>query len=110
MMSDMEENAQIGDFISQRQAQKKTLEHLNVKSKRIAAAYSAFAAAQDRWRVDDTTGRGNVFLLHPIGDERNHPQYLLGQSELADHIREIVEAEKALAETQAQLERLGITD
>ena len=84
------------------------MEHLKLKSKQIAAAYGAFAHAQERWRVDEATGSGGVFLLYPKGDERQHPQFLLGQVELAEHIRETNAAEAALAHTSAQLQALGI--
>jgi hypothetical protein len=110
MMSDMEKNAQIGELITQRQSQKTTLEHLRLKGKKIADAYSAFGHAQDRWCVDDSTGKGKVFLLLPRGEEHNHPPYLLGQVELAEHIREVKAAEQALGETKARLSNLGITD
>ena len=86
------------------------MEHLKLKGKKIASAYSAFGYAQDRWRVDDATGRGDVFLLYPKGEERDHPQYLLGQAELAVYIREVAAAEQALAFTKAQLLSIGITD
>jgi hypothetical protein len=110
MMGEMEKNAQIGELVKQRQSQRVTLEHLRLKGKKIAAAYSAFGYAQDRWSVDDATGRGKVFLLHPKSEERDHPQYLFGQGELADHIREVKAAEQALASTIAQLSSLGIAD
>jgi hypothetical protein len=37
-------------------------------------------------------------------------QYLFGQAELTDHVREVKAAEKELASTTAQLSSLGITD
>jgi hypothetical protein len=110
MMSDMEKSAQIGDLVQQRQSQRITLEHLRLKGKKIAAAYSAFGHAQDRWSVDDAAGRGGVFLLHSKSEERDHPQYLLGRPELTDYVREVKAAEQALAATSAQLSSLGITD
>lgn len=110
MMSHMEKSAQIGDLVQQRQSARVSLEHLKLKGNKIAAAYSAFGYGQDRWRVDDVTGRGNVFLLVPKGEERDHPQHLLGHAELADHIRETTAAEVALASINAQLLSLGITD
>ena len=110
MMSSMEKNAQIGELVQQRQSQKVTLEHLRLKGKKIAAAYSAFGYAPDRWSVDNPTGSARVFLLHQKSEERDHPQYLFGQVELADHIREVTAAEQALAATRAQLSSFGITD
>ena len=86
-MTEMEQNAQIGELVKQRQAQKIALEHLKLKGKNIADAYSAFAFNRERWMVDDVTGTGAVFLLRPKPEERQHPQYLLGQAELAQYIR-----------------------
>jgi len=106
MMSSMETNAQIGDLVKQRQTQKVTLEHLKFMSSKIADAYSAFGHAQDRWCVDDSTEKGNAFLLFPRGDEHSHPQHLLGQAELAEHIREVRAAEQELAKAIAQLSGL----
>src|ERR1019366_5238749 len=45
MMGEMEKNAQIGELVKQRQSQRVTLEHLRLKGKKIAAAYSAFGYA-----------------------------------------------------------------
>ena len=109
MMSAMEKNAQIGELVTQRQEQKVAVEHLKLKGKKVAAAYSAFAHSQERWRVDDTTGTGHVYLLHPQSNEREHPKYLLAQAELAQYIREVAKAEQALAATNAQLTALGVT-
>jgi hypothetical protein len=110
MMSRMEKNAQIGELIQQRQSQKVTLAHLRLKGSKVADAYSAFGAAQVRWRVDDATGRGGVLLADPRLQDREHPQYLLGPTELAAHIREVTVAEQALAKTRDELSGLGITD
>ncbi|HTF67346.1 MAG TPA: hypothetical protein VK638_32170, partial [Edaphobacter sp.] len=77
---------------------------------KIAAAYSAFGSAQVRWRVDDATGRVGVFLANPRLQDREHPQHLLGPTELAEHIRELAAAQQALANVKAQLASLGITD
>jgi len=56
-------------------------------------------------------GRESVFLLRPTSaDEREHPQYLLGQADLADYIRELAVAERLLDDTKNQLLSLGITD
>jgi hypothetical protein len=110
MMSEMEKNAQIGELVKQRQDRKIALEHLKLKGDKIAAAYSAFGSAQVRWCVDDATGRGSVLLSNPRLQDREHPRYLLGPTELADHIREVTVAEQALAATSAQLSSLGITD
>jgi hypothetical protein len=109
MMSSMEKNAQIGELVTQRQSQKVTLEHLRLKGKKIAAAYTAFGHAPDRWFVNDT-GPGEAFLVIPRGEERDLPQYLLNQVDLANHVREVKAAEQALAATNAQLASLGITD
>jgi hypothetical protein len=108
MMSGMEMNAQIGELVVKRKDATIALEHLKIKGKKIADAYSAFAYGQERWRVDDTSGRGGVFLLHPKGEEYEHPQHLLGQAELADHIRERAAAEATLASINAKLLSLGI--
>lgn len=110
MMSEMEENAQIGELIKVRQAQKIRFEHLLLKSKKVASAYAGFGHAQERWCVDDTTGRANVHLLFPKGEEREYPQYLLGADQLAEHIHEVAEAERQLASTKSQLLALGISD
>jgi len=110
MMSSMEKHAQVGEFVQKRQEAKVALEHLKVKSSKIAAAYSAFGSTPDRWRTDDTHGRGDLFLLLPKGDERQHPEFLLGASQLADHVREVVTAEVALAGIKSQLSALGIND
>ena len=109
-MSDMEKNAQIGELVLQREAAKIRLEHLKIKGNKIAAAYSTFGSHQGRWRADDATGRGVVFLSDPQKEDRNHEQYLLGQSELADHIRETAAAEVALAKINDQLSSLGISN
>jgi hypothetical protein len=110
MMSDMEKTTQIGDLVQQKQGARIALEHLKLKSKKIAAAYSAFGYGQDRWRATEATGNGSVFLLHPKVDETQHPQHLLGQAELAYHIREVAAAEATLASITAQLVSLGIAD
>jgi hypothetical protein len=110
MMSSMEKNAQIGELVQRRQSQKVTLGHLKLKGDQIAAAYNAFGSAQVRWCVDNATGQGSVFLSNPRVQDREHPQYLLGPTELAEHIREVTAAEQALAATSTQLSSLGITD
>jgi hypothetical protein len=110
MMSGMEKSAQIGDLVQQRQGARTALEHLKLKGKKIAAAYSAFGSGQDRWQAHDPSERGGVFLLHPKVEEMYHPQNLLGQAELADHIRETAAAEAARVSIKAQLSNLGITD
>jgi len=110
MMGEMEKNAQIGELVQLRQSQKVALEHLRIKGKKIAAAYGAFGRAQERWAVDETTGRPCAFLSRPSGEERDHPQYLFGQAELAEYIREVKAEEQALASTIMQLSSLGIID
>jgi hypothetical protein len=110
MMSNMEKNAQIGELVQQRQSARIALEHLKLKGKKIAAAYSAFGSAQDRWRATEDIGSGSVFLLHCKAEETQHPQHLLGQAELAAHIREVAAAETTLANINTQLLNLGITD
>jgi hypothetical protein len=109
MMSRMEKNAQIGDLIQQRQDARVALAHLKVKGSSIVDAYRAFGSSQDRWRVDDHSGEGAVFLLNPKEIERSHPRNLLGTAELANHIRELGTAEATLASITAQLVSLGIT-
>lgn len=111
MMSTMEKNAQIGELVTLRQAQKVEVEQLKIKGQKIATAYNAFGYVVDRWRVDDEgIGAGNVYLLHPKSEERAHPQYLLGQADLAEYIRELTSAERALANTKSQLQSLGINE
>jgi hypothetical protein len=109
MMSSMEKNAQIGELVQLRQSQKVALGHLRLKGKKISAAYGAFGNAPERWAVDDRTGH-EVFLTNPKSDEREHPQYLLGQSELVVYLQEVKASEQALSSTIAQLSSLGITD
>jgi hypothetical protein len=106
MMSDMEKSTQIGELVQQRQSAVIALEHLKLKSKKIAAAYSSFAHNQERWKATESE---QVFLLFPKGEEAQHPQYLLGQADLAEHIRETVAAEAALASVNTKLSNLGIT-
>lgn len=83
MMSVMEQNAQIGELVTQRQAQKIALEHLNLKTSKISAAYSGFAYTSDRWCVDGDIEGGTVFLMRPKPEEREYPRYLLNKTELA---------------------------
>lgn len=61
-------------------------------------------------RLDIEEPQRGVFLLHPKDEEYEHPQYLLGEAGLVEHIREVKAAEQALATTTAQLSSLGITD
>jgi hypothetical protein len=109
MMSDMEKTTQIGDLVQQRQSARITLEHLKLKSKKIAAAYSAFGSNQGRWCVEAPAAT-DVFLRLPKGEESSHPSHLLGRAELTEHVREVVAAEAALAKINLQLASLGISD
>ena len=110
MMSDMEKTTQIGDLVQQRQSARIGLEHLKLKSKKISAAYSAFAHNQERWKAKDGTESEQVYLAFPKGEEGQHPQFLLGQADLAEHIRETAAAEVTLATIKTQLSHLGIND
>ena len=108
-MSRMEKNAQVGDLVQQRQDARIALEHLKLKSNKIAAAYSAFGSNQDRWCVEAPAAT-DVFLRYPKGAESDHPLHLLGRAELTEHVREVIAAEAVLTNIKAQLANLGITD
>jgi hypothetical protein len=109
MMSRMEKNAQVGDLVQQRQDARIALEHLKLKGKKIAAAYSVFGSNQDRWCIEAPAAT-DVFLRYPKGPESDHPSHLLGRAELTEHVREVVAAEAVLANIKAQLASLGIAD
>jgi hypothetical protein len=107
-MSDMEKAQQLAELMESRETQRRDLAHLQLKGARIVDAYRAFASKQSRWSVDPSSP-DRVFLSRPEPNERDLPQYLLSQADLAQHVREIAAAEQALTQTTAKLTTLGIT-
>lgn len=107
-MLEMEKSQQIGELVQAREQQKIDLMHLKVKSSKIADAYRAFSSQKDRWCVDPSSSN-KVFLMNTTSTERDLPQYLFSQEELAEHVREVRSVEEALASTISQLKSLGIS-
>jgi hypothetical protein len=107
-MSDMEKAQQLAELMESRETQRRDLAHLQFKGAKIVEAYRSFASKQNRWSVDPSSP-DKVFLSHPESSERDLPQYLLSQADLAQHVRETAAAEEALKQTTAQLGTLGIT-
>jgi hypothetical protein len=107
MMSDMEKKAQVGELVLEREVARTNVAHMRAKRNKIAAAYSAFGAQPERWSVDAS---GGVFLSNPKGEDRPHPDNLLGPPDLAGHIREATAAKDALAAVSARLLEFGIPE
>ncbi|HEX6773840.1 MAG TPA: hypothetical protein VF126_17525 [Acidobacteriaceae bacterium] len=105
-MSDMEKAQQIGELIMKREEQRKALAHLTLKGEKISASYSAFAFSRERWRLDPMNGK--IYIQQPRDNEGQAPEYLLSRDELAQYVREFQDAKQQLAETDQQLQNLGI--
>ena len=104
-MSDMEKAQQIGELVQRREEQKKAVAHLKQKGESVARAYGAFAHSRDRWAVDS----GKLHIRSPRDDEGSAHNHLLSREELAKHVQELQDAEKALKETNELLLQLGIS-
>jgi hypothetical protein len=104
-MTNMEKAQQIGELVQRREEQKKALGHLKQKGEKVAAAYGAFARSRDRWGVDS----GKLYIRSPRDDEGIAHNYLLSREELARHVQELQDADKAFKETSQLLLELGIS-
>ena len=108
-MSDKEKAQQIGELVLLRKERQQELEHLHIKRDKIARAYSVFGANKERWYMDAGLGSTDkVVLRMPAANERELPDYLLSQADLAAFLRELAGAEERLAETNGKLTALGL--
>jgi hypothetical protein len=108
MMSDDEKVSQVGAAMLLLEQQKRDLAHIREKIEKVRSAYRTFAVESARWHVDSDNPE-KVQLTHPDQKERDLPNYLRSQPELAALVLERKVAEDALAETKAKLTSFGLT-
>ena len=109
-MSNDEKNAQIGEAVSEYQAAKVDLAHIEEKIHRIFKAYREIGATMDKNRgttFEPTLENGQIkFGYHP---GQVNPADILNVNDLAMVIAERDKARQRLASVRDTLNRLGIT-